>query len=109
MASDRSECVAWRNFSAGEQVFIFYGARSNADLLVHNGFVYPENIHDSYRLWLGVAKSDPLYSLRTKLLDSLDLPKAANFSLLKGSQPVDGMLLGFLRVFCMKKGSNLIV
>lgn len=103
MVLDRSECIAWRNFSAGDQVFIFYGARSNADLLVHNGFVYTENTHDSYRLWLGVAKSDPLYSLKTKLLESLDLPKAANFSLLKGSHPVDGMLLGFLRVFCMKK------
>lgn len=34
---DRSECLALKNFKAGEQLFIFYGARSNADLFVHNG------------------------------------------------------------------------
>lgn len=34
---DRSECLALKNFKAGEQLFISYGARSNADLFVHNG------------------------------------------------------------------------
>ncbi|XP_054264332.1 actin-histidine N-methyltransferase-like [Macrosteles quadrilineatus] len=103
LGSDRSECLAWRDFNAGEQVFIFYGARSNADLLVHNGFVYPDNIHDSFRIRLGVAKSDPLSAQRAKVLGRLGLPTAADFVLLRGAQPVEGQLLAFLRVFSMNQ------
>ncbi|KAI5634177.1 rubisco LSMT substrate-binding domain-containing protein [Phthorimaea operculella] len=36
----RGECYALRDFKSGEQIFIFYGARSNADLFLHNGYVY---------------------------------------------------------------------
>ncbi|CAG4945840.1 unnamed protein product [Parnassius apollo] len=36
---NRGECYALRDFKAGEQIFIFYGARSNADLFLHNGYV----------------------------------------------------------------------
>lgn len=36
---DRGECFALRDFKAGEQIFIFYGIRSNADLFLHNGWV----------------------------------------------------------------------
>lgn len=32
-----SECLAVHDFKKGEQLFIFYGARSNADLFLHNG------------------------------------------------------------------------
>lgn len=35
------------------QISIFYGARSNAELLVHNGFVYPENDMDRTAIKLG--------------------------------------------------------
>lgn len=33
----RSECLAVKDFKAGEQLFIFYGIRNNADLFIHNG------------------------------------------------------------------------
>ncbi|XP_075233927.1 SET domain containing 3 [Lycorma delicatula] len=99
--ADRSECMAWRDFNAGEQVFILYGARSNADLLVHNGFIYPGNEHDSVKLRLGISKSDTLQPLRTQLLAKLGLPTAADFTLRCGSEPVDERLLAFLRVFSM--------
>lgn len=36
------------------QISIFYGARSNAELLVHNGFVYPENDMDRTAIKLGI-------------------------------------------------------
>ncbi|XP_046664621.1 actin-histidine N-methyltransferase [Homalodisca vitripennis] len=103
LGTDRSECLAWRDFNAGEQVFIFYGARSNADLLVHNGFVYPDNLHDSFRVRLGVAKSDPLATERGRVLARLALPTAADFVLLRGPQPVEGQLLAFLRIFSMQQ------
>ncbi|KAG6450200.1 hypothetical protein O3G_MSEX006446 [Manduca sexta] len=34
---NRGECYALREFQPGEQIFIFYGARPNADLFLHNG------------------------------------------------------------------------
>lgn len=107
----RSICHALQPFPQGSQIFIFYGSRPNSDLLVHNGFVFFNNEHDSLALRLGVSKGDPLYPLRTALLSRIPprLPFFSNatpptdFSLLPGPQPVDGQLLAFLRVFAMGK------
>ncbi|XP_023727954.1 actin-histidine N-methyltransferase isoform X3 [Cryptotermes secundus] len=98
---DRSECMACRDYQAGEQIFIFYGPRTNSELFVHNGFVYPDNEHDGLRLKLGVSREDPLQPERSKLLCRLGIPAAGDFLLRKGPDPVDGRLLAFLRVFNM--------
>ncbi|XP_050540715.1 actin-histidine N-methyltransferase-like isoform X2 [Daktulosphaira vitifoliae] len=94
-------CYADRDYSADEQVCIFYGVRTNADFLVHNGFVYTDNEHDALKIRLGVSKSDPLYGLRLQLLQTLSLPALAEFPLTNGSCPVDGKLLAFVRIFNM--------
>lgn len=62
-----------RDFHVGEQVCIFYGERSNADLLVHNGFVFEENAHDKVSIQLGVSKSDPLFQMKERLLTSMGM------------------------------------
>lgn len=36
---DRIESAALMDFHKGEQIFIYYGARNNTNLLVHNGYV----------------------------------------------------------------------
>ncbi|KAH0821472.1 hypothetical protein GEV33_001319 [Tenebrio molitor] len=101
---DRSECLALKNFKAGEQLFIFYGSRSNADLFVHNGFVYEDNDYDVYWMRLGVSKSDPLQEKRNRLLDKLSISSTSDFSIRKGAKPIDGQLLAFLRIFNMHEG-----
>ncbi|KAF4519499.1 hypothetical protein B566_EDAN010684 [Ephemera danica] len=98
---ERSECVAWRRFPRGEQIFIFYGARPNCELLVHNGFVPAHNEHDSIALRLGVSRADPLFERRCALLVRLALPAAGEFTLRAGADPVDSSLRAFLRVFSM--------
>lgn len=98
---DRSECMACRDYQAGEQIFIFYGPRTNSELFVHNGFVYPDNEHDGLCLKLGVSRDDPLQPERSKLLCQLGIPAVGDFLLKKGPDPVDGRLLAFLRVFNM--------
>ncbi|XP_049768783.1 actin-histidine N-methyltransferase [Schistocerca cancellata] len=100
---NRSECFAFRNFTAGEQVFIHYGVRPNSDLFVHMGFVFPDNEHDCVRLRLGVSRSDALAAERISLLARLGLPSAGDFALRPGPDPVEGRLLAFLRVFSMNK------
>ncbi|RZF47771.1 hypothetical protein LSTR_LSTR006035 [Laodelphax striatellus] len=103
VTAGRSECLAWCDVTEGEQVFILYGARCNADLLVHNGFVMADNRDDSVQLRLGVARCDPLHADKVQLLSRLRLPAAADFALRSGPRPVDDQLLAFLRVFSMGK------
>merc|ERR1719412_187853 len=62
-------CLANRDFSVGEQFTIFYGVRANCDLLVHNGFVFPDNQADCLTIRHGVAKTDTLATARLALLE----------------------------------------
>ncbi|KAL4715759.1 hypothetical protein ACJJTC_006338 [Scirpophaga incertulas] len=97
------ECYALRDFKAGEQIFIFYGVRPNADLFLHNGFVYPNNEHDSLSLILGLSSADPLRELRLSLLTKLGLGGVTHFSLYKGDNPISAEMLAFVRIFTMKE------
>lgn len=100
--SDESEYYSCSDYSAGEQVFMSYGARPNADVFLHNGFVHENNEHDGVRLKLGISKSDPLGEARKALLRDIAVPHSGEFLLTPG--PVEGKLLAFLRVFNMDKG-----
>ncbi|KAE9545321.1 hypothetical protein AGLY_000864 [Aphis glycines] len=100
-SSNSCVCYADGDFAAEDQVFIFYGVRTNADFLVHNGFVYPDNEHDAVKIRLGVSRSDPLYSLRHRLLQTLSLSALAEFFITPGPFPIDGKLLAFVRIFNM--------
>jgi histone-lysine N-methyltransferase SETD3 len=96
--------MACRDYQAAEQIFIFYGPRTNSEFFVHNGFVYPDNEHDGLRLALGISQDDSLQPQRTQLLGRLGIPDTGDFVLKKGPDPVDGRLLAFLRVFNMGPG-----
>ncbi|TMW41014.1 hypothetical protein DOY81_013907, partial [Sarcophaga bullata] len=69
------ESRAQDDFKKGEQVFIHYGDRSNADLMIHNGFINPLNPKDSVLIKLGLCPSDALYEKRLELLQLLNIPK----------------------------------
>jgi len=113
-ANDGTVCMANRNFVKGEQFTIYYGKRSNADLLVHNGFVYTSissedkkasfqnSPHDSMVLRIGIARTDPLAQAKYDILDQLSIPRSGgHFVLNKHEKPFDNVLLAFLRVLCM--------
>ncbi|XP_048483181.1 actin-histidine N-methyltransferase [Plutella xylostella] len=97
----RGECFALRDFAAGEQLFIFYGARPNSDLFLHNGFVYPDNQYDSLSLCLGISSEDPRRAARRALLSRLGLGGAAHYPLYAAAAPVSAELRAFVRIFCM--------
>ena len=80
------------NVKAGEQIFMFYGKRTNAEYFIHNGFVPNEpNPHDNYLLrlgkqrlnsmvqfsfdWIHVAlpKSDSAFDIKKQLLQRYGL------------------------------------
>ncbi|XP_026749451.3 actin-histidine N-methyltransferase [Galleria mellonella] len=100
---NRGECYALRDFQQGEQIFIFYGARSNVDLFLHNGFVYPKNQYDSLSLSLGISSSDPLRETKLSLLSKLGLAGVTHYNLYRGETPISAELLAFIRIFNMNQ------
>ncbi|XP_055386662.1 actin-histidine N-methyltransferase [Condylostylus longicornis] len=100
---ERLESNALFDFNVGEQIFIYYGNRSNADLLIHNGFIYPDNSADSVSIRLGLGNHDELYKEKTKLLDKLDIANNCELKVLPAPKYISPHLLGFVRVFHMNK------
>ncbi|GIY88642.1 actin-histidine N-methyltransferase [Caerostris extrusa] len=91
---------SFKSFSRGEEVCMFYGPRTNAEFLVHNGFVYPENENDAVEIKLGISKNDPLCSQKNELCSKLNISANGPFFLHKHNH-VNDELLKFLQVNVM--------
>uniref|UniRef100_A0A8C2XLC2 protein-histidine N-methyltransferase n=1 Tax=Cyclopterus lumpus TaxID=8103 RepID=A0A8C2XLC2_CYCLU len=68
LEDDRCECVALQDYKENEQIYIFYGTRSNAEFVIHNGFFFQDNAHDRVKIKLGVSKSERLYAMKAEVL-----------------------------------------
>lgn len=99
----RVESLALKDFRKGEQIFIYYGNRTNADFLVHNGFVFPENANSNVSLHFSLNPADELYEQRKQLLEKLNLPVEADFTVSRGPNYISSDMLAFARVFNMTK------
>ncbi|GIY12281.1 actin-histidine N-methyltransferase [Caerostris darwini] len=82
------------------KVCMFYGPRTNAEFLVHNGFVYPENENDAVEIKLGISKNDPLCSQKNELCSKLNISANGPFFLHKHNH-VNDELMKFLQVNVM--------
>lgn len=101
---EHDACVnyALRDFAVGDQIYMCYGRRSSADLLLYSGFVYPANIYDGMAIQLGLSSSDRLYAMKAQLCAVMKLGvPSQNYHISGGEEPVSLELLTFLRVFCM--------
>ncbi|XP_048578650.1 actin-histidine N-methyltransferase isoform X2 [Nematostella vectensis] len=97
--------LAFKPTRAGDQVFIFYGRRNNADRLFHNGFVYTEAEEDWVNIQLGVSKNDRLYAMKAQILAMVGLDASGrSYRVLRGPEPISPELRIFLRVFSMNTG-----
>ncbi|XP_051503213.1 actin-histidine N-methyltransferase-like isoform X1 [Myxocyprinus asiaticus] len=101
LEDDRCECVALKDYKEGEQIYIFYGTRSNAEFVIHNGFFFEDNAHDRVKIKLGVSKSERLYAMKAEVLARAGIPVSSIFALHCSEPPISAQLLAFLRVFCM--------
>merc|ERR1719445_2756208 len=97
-------CLSQRAFKEGEQFTIFYGVRANCDLLIHNGFVFPDNQIDCLTVKLGVAKTDPMAAKRLQLLEKLQI-HSHKFHVRRTEEPLDDKLVAFLRVLQMEQAA----
>ncbi|XP_033123935.1 actin-histidine N-methyltransferase-like [Anneissia japonica] len=101
LAQNCSSSLALKNYQPNEQVLIYYGKRTNMELLVHNGFVFPGNEDDGVAIQLGMSKNDKLYQLKMELLAMYSLRSNDTYTVLPGDNPLSKQLLVFLRIFCM--------
>lgn len=101
LEDDRCECVALRDYKENDQIYIFYGTRSNAEFVIHNGFFFQDNAHDRVKIKLGVSKSERLYAMKAEVLARAGIPASCVFALHCNEPPISAQLLAFLRVFCM--------
>jgi hypothetical protein len=58
-----------RNYKKFEQVFINYGEKGNADLLLLYGFALERNMFNAVDISVGLSKDDPLYNKKKAYLD----------------------------------------
>merc|ERR1712029_609807 len=98
--TNQTVCMAHRGFGEGEQFTIFYGVLANCDLLIHNGFVFPDNQADCLTVKLGIAKTDPLANIRLQLLEKLQI-HSHKFYINKSEEPLNDKLVAFLRILQM--------
>ncbi|KAL5463457.1 hypothetical protein EMCRGX_G032352 [Ephydatia muelleri] len=94
-------CYAGRKTGGGTEFTIFYGARPNSDLLLHQGFVYPENSHDFLKIKLGLSSGEePITkTLRSQLLVKVGQPISGQYYILKKENPFGPELMMFGRLF----------
>ncbi|XP_011177109.3 actin-histidine N-methyltransferase [Zeugodacus cucurbitae] len=99
--TQQMDSTAQSDFKAGEQIFIHYGDRSNADLMIHNGFINPTNPKDFVSIKLGLGTTDPLVEKRAKLLQKMQIAKNTILQVLPSPKYISAELLAFVRVFNM--------
>lgn len=125
------EGAAMSDIKKDEQIFIHYGNRNNANLLVHNGydldnafvldsyvthfemklnfnfnfrFVVENNQADSVAIRLGLSQTDPLVKQRSQLLESIGITKNSEITVLPASRGfISPELLAFVRIFNMNE------
>ncbi|KFB37361.1 AGAP002018-PB-like protein [Anopheles sinensis] len=61
-------------------IFIVYGKRTDAEFLVHNGFVIARNPHTSLKRLFKLNPEDPLHKERSHLLKLLGIPTEGTFT-----------------------------
>ncbi|MFH4974804.1 hypothetical protein AB6A40_001513 [Gnathostoma spinigerum] len=107
--SDSAVIATQRNYCANERITIYYGSRSSHDFFLHNGFVPPgENVNESFKLKLGLSKTDKFRTARLDLLRGIGFSTDSNIFLfeVKCVEPyVDRSLIEFAKIFTAKDPS----
>ncbi|KAE9418110.1 hypothetical protein Angca_002527, partial [Angiostrongylus cantonensis] len=101
--NDYAEVLASKDIRAGEWVSMFYGRRSCAEHLLHNGFVPPDNNpFDSYKLKISLGRSDKMFKEKQKLFVEMGFSESSNVymhDIILGPQPFHPSLEHFARVY----------
>jgi len=107
-----AKCYAIKDLNPGDEVNIFYGARSDRDMLIHNGFVCEINPFNSLAFKLGVSLNDPLFEQRSNVLVLFGINNTEKFEIFSynnnnNQDQFPLKLLFFIKVFLMKSAQDL--
>eukprot|EP01130_Rhizamoeba_saxonica_P017103 TRINITY_DN8136_c0_g1_i1.p1 TRINITY_DN8136_c0_g1~~TRINITY_DN8136_c0_g1_i1.p1 ORF type:complete len:471 (-),score=106.68 TRINITY_DN8136_c0_g1_i1:26-1438(-) len=107
METNAIECKAKRDFKAGEQIYMFYGHRTNNDLIVASGFAIENNRWDFMTILFELRENDQLFDQKLTLLNAHNIPQKGLYMLYSphsytGYDLLSEELLQFLRVFVVK-------
>ena len=89
--------LASKDYSVGDQVFIYYGPVPDNRLLRLYGFVLPDSPNDSYDLVLQTSPMAPLYEEKERLWKLAGLEPACTIPL-TASDPLPNKVLQYLRI-----------
>ncbi|KAL6727762.1 hypothetical protein Aduo_009610 [Ancylostoma duodenale] len=104
---DCAEILAAKNVAAGEWVSMYYGRRTGAEHLLHNGFVpVGENPFDSYKLKISLGHSDKNFKEKQKLFAEMGFSEKSNvymYDIGCGSHPFHPSMEHFARIYVSDK------
>lgn len=86
-----------RPYSITDQVYVTYGPKANADLLLLYGFVSDRNPYDSVELIVSLDEDDPLFEQKREYLRESGVEETTSFPLYRDRYPME--MVEFLR-FC---------
>ena len=87
-------------YNQGDQVFMYYGDRSNQELLEHSGFVINDNPIDTFDFSIRLVQEDVLVAAKTAVLKINKLPLTSTVTVRLGK--VDFNAAFFRLVVCNK-------
>eukprot|EP00276_Gloeochaete_wittrockiana_P008005 CAMPEP_0184644264 /NCGR_PEP_ID=MMETSP0308-20130426/1017_1 /TAXON_ID=38269 /ORGANISM="Gloeochaete witrockiana, Strain SAG 46.84" /LENGTH=351 /DNA_ID=CAMNT_0027072701 /DNA_START=444 /DNA_END=1499 /DNA_ORIENTATION=+ len=85
-----------RDYEPGEQVFVSYGQKSNAELLVGYGFAIRDNLYDSVELELGLDDTDAALASKEALLARYNLKPLQKFPVM--TEKFTAEMMAWMRV-----------
>jgi len=99
---ERVECQTMNDVKKDEQIFMFYGKRTNAQYLIHNGFVPKQsNPYDNYLLRLTLSKADKAFYEKNQLLKRYGMDESDKFLLFVDDELLNPTLFIFIKIFLM--------
>lgn len=93
-----------RPYSKMDQVFVTYGPKPNADLLLLYGFISDRNPYDSVEIAVSLQDGDALFERKNKYLIESGVETTSTFPLYADRYPME--LIEFLR-FCVSNEDEL--
>ena len=79
------EATAMRDFAEGDQVYIFYGARTSADFVLYSGFLPDHNPADALKMRFAVPPTATQAAERIQLLRRWGLPPYGRATMVRTS------------------------
>jgi len=110
LETESIECRAKRDFEVGEQIYMFYGHRSNMDLMLNSGFCMRNNKWDYNTILFQILDTDRFKERKIKLLEQNNMPPIGLYVIYptaNGENPISEELIKFLRIFVIQNESDL--